>query len=109
MSPDEYTVFAPTLRQGFRPILRRRVGSKETKLVYAEGGTVRVKSVPVAPEDRARLVLPDDEVLTLARWACAVDDHYSALRGTPTPCPSAWGCRGRRCSGRRPRRPSGPG
>jgi len=95
VSPDEYTVFAPTLRQGFRPILRRRAGSKETKLVYAEGGTVRVKSVPVPPEDRARLVLADDEVLTLARWACAVDDHYSALRGTPTPMDMEWAKDGR--------------
>lgn len=95
VSPDEYTVFAPTLRTGFRPILRRRAGSKETKLVYAEGGTVRVKSIPVAPDDRARLVLSDDEVLTLARWACAVDDHYSALRGTPTPMDMEWAKDGR--------------
>lgn len=95
VSPDEYTVFAPTLRTGFRPILRRRAGSKETKLVYAEGGTVRVKSIPVPPDDRARLVLTDDEVLTLAHWACAVDDHYSALRGTPTPMDMEWAKDGR--------------
>ncbi|MFL5381829.1 MAG: phosphoenolpyruvate synthase [Longimicrobiaceae bacterium] len=95
VNPDEYTVFAPTLRQGFRPVLRRRAGSKEMKLVYAEGGTGRVKPVPVPPEDRARLVLSDDEVLTLARWAVAVDDHYSALRGAPTPMDMEWAKDGR--------------
>jgi len=95
VSPDEYTVFAPTLRQGFRPILRRRAGSKETRLVYAEGGTVRVKAVPVPAQDRARLVLSDDEVLTLARWACAVDDHYSTLRGRSTPMDMEWAKDGR--------------
>lgn len=95
VNPDEYTVFKPTLRQGFRPLLQRRAGSKEMKLVYDEGGTRPVKSVPVSPEERARLVLSDDEVLTLARWACLVEDHYSAARGTPTPMDMEWAKDGR--------------
>ncbi|HET6763407.1 MAG TPA: PEP/pyruvate-binding domain-containing protein, partial [Longimicrobiaceae bacterium] len=44
VNPDEFTVFAPTLLRGFRPILQRRVGSKEMKLVYAEGGTGRTRA-----------------------------------------------------------------
>jgi pyruvate, water dikinase len=95
VNPDEYTVFKPTLRQGFRPVLQRRAGSKEMKLVYDEGGTRPVKSVPVPPEDRSRLVLSEDEVLTLARWACLVEDHYSAARGTPTPMDMEWAKDGR--------------
>jgi pyruvate,water dikinase len=95
VTPDEYTVFKPTLRQGFRPVLQRRAGSKELKLVYDEGGTRPVKSVPVAPEERARLVLDDEEILTLARWACLVEDHYSAARGTPTPMDMEWAKDGR--------------
>ncbi|HEU4452256.1 MAG TPA: phosphoenolpyruvate synthase [Longimicrobium sp.] len=95
VNPDEYTVFKPTLRRGFRPLLQRRAGSKEMKLVYDEGGTRPVKSVPVAPEDRARLVLDEDEVLTLARWACLVEDHYSAARGAPAPMDMEWAKDGR--------------
>ena len=95
VNPDEYTVFKPTLRRGFRPLLQRRAGSKEMKLVYDEGGTRPVKSVPVAPEDRSRLVLSDDEALTLARWACLVEDHYSAARGAPTPMDMEWAKDGR--------------
>jgi pyruvate,water dikinase len=95
VSPDEYTVFAPTLRQGYRPILQRRAGSKELKLVYDEGGTGRIRPVPVPAQDRARLVLSDEEVLTLARWACAVDDHYSQLAGRPTPMDMEWAKDGR--------------
>ncbi|HEX6910958.1 MAG TPA: phosphoenolpyruvate synthase, partial [Longimicrobium sp.] len=90
VNPDEYTVFKPTLRQGFRPLLRRRPGSKEFKLVYDEGGTRPVKSVPVPPEERSRCVLGEDEILTLARWACLVEDHYSAQRGVPTPMDMEW-------------------
>ena len=95
VNPDEYTVFKPTLRAGFRPLLQRRTGSKELKLVYDEGGTRPVKSVPVPLEQRARFVLDEDEVLTLARWACLVEDHYSAARGTPTPMDMEWARDGR--------------
>ena len=95
VNPDEHTVFKPTLRQGFRPLLLRRAGSKEFKLVYDEGGTRPVKSVPVPPEERARFVLDEDEVLTLARWGCLVEDHYSARRGAPTPMDMEWARDGR--------------
>ena len=45
--------------------------------------------------DRRRPVLDDDEVLTLARWAVAVEDHYSARAGRPTPMDLEWGRDGR--------------
>ena len=95
VNPDEYTVFKPTLRTGFRPLLQRRAGSKEFKLVYDEGGTRPVKSVPVPPGERGRLVLDEDEVLTLARWACLVEDHYSAHHGAPMPMDMEWAKDGR--------------
>lgn len=87
---DEYTVFKPTLREGFRPILRKRLGSKETKLVYEHGGSRLTRSVPVRPADRARFVLSDDEILRLANWACVVEDHYSNVHGAPTPMDMEW-------------------
>ena len=87
--PDEYCVFKPTLRKGFRPILRKRVGSKEVKLVYDDGGKM-VRNIPVAPDDRARFAINDDEILQLARWACIVEDHYSAKRGHPVPMDLEW-------------------
>ncbi len=88
--PDEYTVFKPTLKKGHRPILSKRVGSKEIKLVYDEGGGKMVKNVPVPTEDRAKLALTDDEVLQLSRWACIVEDHYSTKRGHPVPMDLEW-------------------
>src|SRR5215471_8720947 len=90
VNPDEYTVFKPTLRQGFRPILEKRLGTKEFKLVYDIGGTKQVKNVPVPPAERAQFALTDDEILTLARWACIIEDHYSAKRGQPTPMDIEW-------------------
>jgi pyruvate,water dikinase len=90
VNPDEYLVFKPTLARGFRPILRRRLGSKELKLVYESGGSKRTKSVPVPQAERESFVLSDDEILTLARWACAIEEHYSAVRGIATPMDVEW-------------------
>jgi pyruvate,water dikinase len=90
VNPDEFYVFKPTLTEGFRPILQKKLGSKEFKLVYEEGGSRQVRSVPVPPEERSRFVLTDDELLTLARWAVVVEEHYSALRGALTPMDMEW-------------------
>jgi len=90
INPDEYFVFKPTLKQGFRPILQKRLGSKEFKLVYDIGGSKMVKNIPVAPDDRSRFAISDDEILCLARWACLIEDHYSHQRGQYTPMDMEW-------------------
>jgi pyruvate,water dikinase len=90
VNPDEFYVFKPTLARGFRPILQKKLGTKEFKLVYEAGGTRQTRSVPVPLEDRERFVLADEEILTLARWAVLVEEHYSRLRNTPTPMDIEW-------------------
>jgi pyruvate,water dikinase len=90
VNPDEYYVFKPTLKAGFRPILEKMIGTKEFKLIYDVGGGKMVKNVPVPPDDRARFAITDDEILTLARWACVIEDHYSAKKGHPTPMDMEW-------------------
>lgn len=89
VTPDEWTVFKPTLRQGFRSIVGRRLGSKEVRLVYGDGSrTTRSEMTPMA--ERGKFSITDDEVLTLARWACLVEDHYSKLAGQPRPMDLEW-------------------
>ena len=95
VNPDEYYVFKPKLKQGFGPVLQKRVGSKEFKLIYDTGGSRMVKNVPVSAGDRARFALSDDDILQLARWACVIEDHYSAKRGQPTPMDIEWAKDGR--------------
>lgn len=90
VTPDEYIVFKPTLKTGHRPVLQKTVGSKEFKLVYDAGGGKMVKNIPVAPGDRIKFALTDDEILQLARWACIVEDHYSAKRGRHAPMDLEW-------------------
>lgn len=90
VNPDEFFVFKPTLKQGFKPILNKRLGSKEIKMVYDLGGGKQVKNVPVSESERLQYSITDEEVLTLARWACIIEDHYSAKRGQNSPMDIEW-------------------
>jgi pyruvate,water dikinase len=90
VNPDEYYVYKPTLQTGFKPILQKILGTKEFKLVYDVGGGKMVKNVPVSLGDRRRFAIGDEDVLQLARWACQIEDHYSAARGQPTPMDIEW-------------------
>ncbi|MGZ3711882.1 MAG: phosphoenolpyruvate synthase [Bdellovibrionota bacterium] len=90
VNPDEYTVFKPTLRDNFRPILKKELGSKEFKLIYDTEGEKLTKNVPVPKFDRERFVLGDDDILTLALWGVLVEDHYSKLHSQKTPMDIEW-------------------
>ncbi len=95
VNPDEFLVFKPTLKTGSHPILQKIIGTKEFKLIYDLGGGKMVKNVPVPPADRARFAITDDEILTLARWACLIEDHYSAAHGRFCPMDMEWAKDGR--------------
>ncbi|OIP67048.1 MAG: phosphoenolpyruvate synthase [Oscillatoriales cyanobacterium CG2_30_40_61] len=90
VNPDEYFVFKPTLLQGFRPILEKRLGSKELKMVYDIGGSKLTKNISVPQSERDKYCINDDEILQLAKWACIIENHYSQVRGTYTPMDIEW-------------------
>ena len=88
-TPDEWIVFKPTLATGARPIVSRRLGTKEVKMVYGlDGKGTRTRDVVDA--QRQRFCLGDYEVLQLAQWACQIEEHYSKLAGRPTPMDLEW-------------------
>lgn len=88
--PDEFYVFKPTLRQGYRPLIWRRLGTKELRMVYDEAGSKLVKNVQVSAEDQGRFSVSDDDVLTLAKWSALIEEHYTAKRGVDTPMDIEW-------------------
>jgi len=90
VNPDEYLVFKPTLKQGFRPILDKRLGTKKLKMVYDVGGSKYTKNVSVTPRDREKFAINDDEILQLAQWAVLIEEHYSQVRETYTPMDIEW-------------------
>lgn len=93
-TPDEWVVFKPTLKMGARPIVSRRLGSKEIKMVYGLDGR-GTREVSVVEAQRLRFSLSDYDVLQLAQWACLIEDHYSARAGHPQPMDIEWAKDGR--------------
>jgi pyruvate,water dikinase len=90
VNPDEFYVFKPTLKEGFKPILKKTLGSKEFKLIYDTGGEKMTRNVPVDPVDRKRFAIDDEDILKLARWACLIEEHYSEVRGHFCPMDIEW-------------------
>ncbi|MEH2054687.1 MAG: phosphoenolpyruvate synthase [Nostoc sp.] len=89
VNPDEYYVFKPTLKAGFRPIIDKKLGSKELKMIYDDGSKF-TKNVSVSASERGKFALSDEEILQLASWACLIEDHYSQVHGIPTPMDIEW-------------------
>jgi pyruvate,water dikinase len=91
VDPDEFYVFKPSFEAGRRAVLRRALGSKKIKMVYAEGGSrLATRNVPTSGAERERFCLDDEEVLTLADYAIKVEKHYSAKAGKPRPMDMEW-------------------
>ncbi|WP_288024941.1 phosphoenolpyruvate synthase [Thauera sp.] len=78
VNPDEFYVHKPTLALGKPAVIRRNLGSKLIKMVFADkavaGRSVRTVDVPEA--DRMRFSLTDEDVLELARYAVIIEKHY---------------------------------
>ena len=88
---DEFLVHKPRFRDGHRALVRRVLGAKQMKMVYAGGRTREaVVNRPTSDEERARFCVSDDQVLTLADYAIKIEDHYSRHHGHTTPMDIEW-------------------
>ncbi len=87
--PDEFYVHKALLREGFKPLVYKKLGAKELTLVY-DPETQRLKNVRTPREKRETFSLTDEEVLTLADWGIKIEAHYSKKRGAETPMDIEW-------------------
>ena len=78
VNPDELYVHKPMLAAGKHPVIRRSLGSKLVKMVFAgDGRTGRsTATVDVSEADRHRFCISDEETIELARYAVEVERHY---------------------------------
>ncbi len=91
VSPDEYYVFKPTFRKGHRAIIRKNLGAKKIKMIYGRGGSkVLTRNIEVPRVERRQFCLTDDEVLKLAGYAIAIEEHYSKKAGENRPMDIEW-------------------
>jgi pyruvate,water dikinase len=91
VDPDEFYVHKPTLKQGFRCVLRRRLGGKQIRMVYGKGGGSRATLVRTVPSaERQRFCISDAEVLSLSDIAVHIEEHYSKHAGIAMPMDIEW-------------------
>ena len=77
VTPDEHFVYKPLLeKDGVVPIVGKKLGSKELKMVYGKSGLSATKNMETYPEERESFCLTDDEVLMLAKWGVIIEKHY---------------------------------
>jgi pyruvate,water dikinase len=76
VNPDEFYVYKPALAAGRTAILRRNLGSKLLRMVYGAGDGARVDTQAVPEELQRRFCIDDADVITLAKYAVAVERHY---------------------------------
>ncbi|MBF01324.1 phosphoenolpyruvate synthase [Flavobacterium coralii] len=90
VSPDEFIVFKPALKEGYNSIIEKKLGNKDKMMVYGEGGDERVTIIPTEEKARKRFCLTDDNVLKLAKWVVIIEDYYTKLRDKWTPMDVEW-------------------
>ncbi|MDP3765447.1 MAG: phosphoenolpyruvate synthase, partial [Nanoarchaeota archaeon] len=91
VNPDQFYVFKPTLKRGYRSIISKKLGSKKIKMVYSDNGSKTTTQNDEVPyEERFKFVLNDNELLKLAKWACIIEDYYSKKARKFKPMDMEW-------------------
>jgi len=91
VNPDEFYVFKPTLKKGFRPLIRKGLGAKKIKMIYGRGSTrVLTRNVEVPVSERRLFCISDDEALELAGYAVIIENYYSKKAGKERPMDIEW-------------------
>jgi pyruvate,water dikinase len=92
VNPDEFYVYKNTLKQNYRPILKRHLGDKAIKMIYASDSQagISTRNVRVRKEEREKFTLNDDELLELTQYAITIEQHYSNRAGHEVPMDIEW-------------------
>ena len=74
ITPDEFYIFKPTMKQGYNSIILKNLGKKYKKYTLLSKGGLKEVQVPV--KDQLRFSLSDDDAITLAKWGVIIEEHY---------------------------------
>lgn len=90
VSPDEYIVFKPTLTDNYTPIIEKKMGVKDKKMVYGDDPDERVRIIPVEKQAQQRFCISDERALQLAAWVSSIEKYYSKLKNRWCPMDVEW-------------------
>ena len=94
ISPDEFLIFKPTLKNGFSSIIEKKMGKKENKMIYSTDPGQLVKTVHVDNTQQNKFCISDKQALQLAEWVCIIEDYYTELKGHWCPMDTEWAVEG---------------
>ena len=95
VDPDEFMVQKDLIGKAAMPIIKRKIGAKQMRLVYARHGTRTTKNIEVSVADKEKQSLDDEDIIKLAEWAKKVEEHYSKIHGKYMPMDIEWARDGR--------------
>jgi pyruvate,water dikinase len=80
VNPDEFYIFKPSIRNGNKSLVTKKLGSKSKTMIYAQGQNALNKSIenidtPI--EKQLLFVLSDAEIEILASWCLKIEEHYN--------------------------------
>lgn len=90
VSPDEFLIFKPTLKDGFGSIIEKKMGKKENKMIYSTDSGQLIKTVHVGNTQQNKFCITDRQALKLAKWVCVIEDYYTNLKGQWCPVDTEW-------------------
>ncbi len=91
VDPDEFYVHKPTFSLGYRAILKRHLGAKKIKMIYASDTTKSpIRNISTTEEEQDNFCLTDSEALILADYAIRIEDYYSEKAGYDKPMDMEW-------------------
>ena len=85
VEPDEVILFKPALENGKHPIIDKKLGNKEEKLIYSDSQDKRVKYIPVKAEDYMKMSISDEHAIELGQWIIKLEKYFSQKNNKPTP------------------------
>ena len=88
ITPDEFVVFKPMLKQNRTAILKRKLGHKNLKMVYDDKNNT--KNVETTKLEYNSFSIDDEDVMKLASYALTIEEHYSELAGEYRPMDIEW-------------------
>ena len=88
--PDEFLVHKPTLEKGFSSIIKKSLGDKQIKIVYASDENSFIQTIKTTVQEQQTFSLTDEEILQLSRYAVIIEKHYSDVHGAWRPMDIEW-------------------
>jgi len=90
ISPDEFIVFKPLLEKGFSPIIEKKLGNKNKKMIYGDGQGILTKIINMDEEHLNNFCINDTQVLQISKWVTSIEKYYSNLKGHWCPMDVEW-------------------